>query len=807
MNTSTASNDPWLDEYSRPGLGGELTSVEKRAPGRPKGSLGAVLTDLTDRVTIEDFSFVRALLNRIEPARAFKQYYAYRYFDNQGEGVIPHGLSVQAHGRRLMKVIMKSALESGDDLIKLMAQRLAAAEILAEQRASKKKAPPAPKAEKPERELPSLEAWMESEGLDPDFYAELELHALYRKFLDQYREEHGITAKPSDVDKSELQAVVQAQIQALNLLQNRLTSYPMPEQSVLTWLERRVAQTFKEQGVETMGDLVDFISTAGRRWRIKIRGLGTVRAKRLEDWLDTNQATLGGIVREGRRWQQKPLLQTALEPLGEYGGGSQNLLVLEESTGVMVPASEPGFSPREGISPLELMLVPPRLDGTNGLFRASALNHYGARNDLEAIRTWLRSYLAADKIATFTAYRREIERFYLWCLQEAQIPLSSVSLSHAQAYQAFLKAIPAKYISRERVTREDPQWRPFRGQLDAKSQRYAIGVVSHFYTDAVANGYLTGNPFSMVKAEAVLTREMDTSRSLNAEDLRWLRQALGEHIKATPAPPASGFDLEGALRRRLSLIFHIALSTGLRRSEIVSSTVASLTPASDNGIPSEDEWMLEVLGKGRKIRTVPIGEPLRQMILAHHEDVRQMLRSLGESAPSRQAEFEKRPPLICALRAPVHHKSAQIDDQAEMANDNLALGDAGLYSAIRAFFVGSAKPKLLELERRLRDIEYRLKEAESRLSSTASDELISQLRGDLTRLRREQAVWMRRSQMTTHWMRHTFAMSVLRDNPNDQGLKMAQQLLGHASIATTQIYLKSDDTAKIRAIRNLKPFG
>jgi len=125
-NPAPDETDPWLDEYSRPGMGEGITSVEKRRPGRPKGKLGAVLTDLTDRVTLEDFSFVRALLNGIEPAKAFKQYYAYRYFDNEGHGVVPHGLSLQAHGRQLMRVIMKSALASGDDLIKMMAQRLAA---------------------------------------------------------------------------------------------------------------------------------------------------------------------------------------------------------------------------------------------------------------------------------------------------------------------------------------------------------------------------------------------------------------------------------------------------------------------------------------------------------------------------------------------------------------------------------------------------------------------------------------------------------------------------------------------------------
>jgi len=195
------------------------------------------------------------------------------------------------------------------------------------------------------------------------------------------------------------------------------------------------------------------------------------------------------------------------------------------------------------------------------------------------------------------------------------------------------------------------------------------------------------------------------------------------------------------------------------------------------------------------------------MILAHHEDVRRMLHEVGESAAARLAEFEKRPPLVCALRAPVGHTSALVDDDAAMANDNLALGDNGLYKVVRSFFVGATKPVITQLERRRQSIEQQKKVAEQKMRSPVTEQKIAELVQERARIQRELAVWVRRKDMTTHWMRHTFAMSVLRDNPNDAGLTMAQQLLGHASIATTQIYLKSDDTAKIRAIRNLKPFG
>lgn len=62
----------------------------------------------------------------------------------------------------------------------------------------------------------------------------------------------------------------------------------------------------------------------------------------------------------------------------------------------------------------------------------------------------------------------------------------------------------------------------------------------------------------------------------------------------------------------------------------------------------------------------------------------------------------------------MRHTSALIDDDAAMANDNLALGHKSLYKVVKAFFVGATKPKIKELEHRIPDIENRLKVAEAK---------------------------------------------------------------------------------------------
>ena len=56
--------------------------------------------------------------------------------------------------------------------------------------------------------------------------------------------------------------------------------------------------------------------------------------------------------------------------------------------------------------------------------------------------------------------------------------------------------------------------------------------------------------------------------------------------------------------------------------------------------------------------------------------------------------------------------------------------------------------------------------------------------------------------VTPHVLRHTFATTLLR---NGADIRIIQQLLGHASVATTQIYTHVDDRALRDAYRRAKP--
>lgn len=198
----------------------------------------------------------------------------------------------------------------------------------------------------------------------------------------------------------------------------------------------------------------------------------------------------------------------------------------------------------------------------------------------------------------------------------------------------------------------------------------------------------------------------------------------------------------------------------MRLAEIASANMTSLEHPRVDGRAAED-WIIKVVGKGQKKRDVPISVKLVNMIEEHHAD----WRALMPEDAARIEAFDLSPPLIAALEAPVRSGSRAITDDTAMAHDNGALSTNGLYRTLKTFF--------RQMARKERDPEL-------------------------------QARILR---FSTHWLRHTFAHEVLRENNGDEGLKLAQQLLGHASITTTAQYVEQDISAKVKAARKVNPLG
>ena len=755
--------------------------------GRPIGWRMPTFATLND-LTLEDFSFLRGVNSGMTPIWAFEQFYANVHFDRLGRPdpeSRPHGLEINALARNLEARVLQAARGSVIKDVAVAAKALAEPSIAAN----------VSEAAKVETHMAFTE-WFES--LPEDFYREDELEDRYREYLEEQgvatpSGRHGLPGEEGNADAghdAQMEVLSASQqmkrkLAAINTLQTYLAMRPTPAALTNFWLAPKVCDALAVHRVSTLGELMRWIGIEGRHWHKKIHWFGAYRAKRLQAWLKDHEPTLGPLLTVGPQWKPKPPLKASIAPLCPVSDTLE--LVYDPRTGMSAP-SPTQLVRRFGIAPLELLTYPAELDGSTGPFRPLTPNAFNANNDYQAVQIWLGSFLSAGKQRTFESYRREVERFYVWCLMEAKVPLSGVSLQQATAYQMFLQNIPEKYITTKVLNRTDPAWRPFKGQLNARSQSYALQVIRSLYKALMDSGYMSINPFAALKSSALGAKRqaMDTTRTLHEEDLELVAKALA----ALPGLRSTSL-AQQAFARRTQLLLHLALTTGMRLAEISAGNLLSLRHPRVDDKEAED-WMIDVMGKGSKVREMPLQSEVLDLIKAHHADWKALLGASSEGgqaetldraipdaavpdvrgalpSPSdilvRLQQFERCPPLVAALYAPVGSEARCIDGDSVMANDNSALSRSGIYKTLKGFFKQAAK------------------QAETP----------------------ERAV--RFTQVSTHWLRHTFAHEVLRANNGDDGLIMAQLLLGHASINTTAEYLKEDQSKKVKAARKVRPLG
>lgn len=459
----------------QPALAQDPAAPKRR--GRPPGAVTATFATDLQRLTIEDFSFVRGVLNNMTPKEAFLQFYANIHFDQQGRPIVPHGKSINDHFEKLYARIIEVAEASG------RAEINRSADIL--------------KAETPEvdnleganqRAVMGFEQWAETVV---DVFSENELPERYQEYLEGQTEQD--TEQIAVISRS---VVIQNKIKAVNYLQTLLAARPLPDSSLNIWFSKPVADAFADLKLDTLGALMRYIAHTGKNWHRGVKRLGPHRAQRIMQWLDDQQETLGPLQRTGIQWQPQQLKTSRLTPL-----------VSRPAPSPALAGASPQRPPLDLARPFELIEVPAGL--SVGQFYNPGSNLLGVRDDYSAIKVWLKTFNDAGKLRTFESYRREIERFYGWCLHERKVALSGVDLGVALEYQRFLKTIPPRYISTAVVTREDPRWRPFRGQLEPKSQTYALTVISLCFNFLWKNAYLSGNPFASVKSEAIASRKLD----------------------------------------------------------------------------------------------------------------------------------------------------------------------------------------------------------------------------------------------------------------------------------------------------------
>lgn len=311
---------------------------------------------------------------------------------------------------------------------------------------------------------------------------------------------------------------------------------------VALWMPKRAASALHAIGIRTLGDVATrFLHR--KRWWSKIPGLGAASAARLEALLK----------------QQPSLLKRA----GELA---------------VRPVAE--------TMPLEHLVVPLEIDGSAGAFRAPVHTcTLSARTDMEAVKAWLRLH---ESQTTVRAYRKEAERLLLWAVLERGKALTSITTDDAIAYRAFLRRPTPRHrwVGPARP-RQSNDWRPFQGDLSARSVAYAVSVIGALFRWLVEQRYTLANPFAGVKVKgAKRAGQLDTSRALTGHEWTLVR------TEADMLDLTLGWSTPSAQRLRFVLDFWFA--TGLRPGELVAASLGNIE-REEGG----DSW-LHVVGKGDK---------------------------------------------------------------------------------------------------------------------------------------------------------------------------------------------------------------
>lgn len=406
----------------------------------------------------------------------------------------------------------------------------------------------------------------------------------------------------------------------------------------------------------------------------------------------------------------------------------RSIVMLDEQTTLLVP--------------IERMAIASSLSGEHGINRNANYPLISARHDLDALKSYLYKFRGNDK--TFRAYQKELERFLLWCIRERKKALSSVMAEDCEAYKDFLDALPEHWTG-PRKPRTSPEWHPFIGVLSAESQRYSIIVIRTFFAWLMNVRYLSGNPWAAVSDPVAETSSIPIRIEKAFPAALWQKLAAPGGI-ADQIADLSDIDIKtryamkgfasrqnvGAQARLFRATLLLIGNTGIRREEAAYATRSHLKPFS----LKEGMWELAVLGKRSKWRDVFLTQREIDAIQSHWHDRKEDF-SYGMSSS----------PLLSPVIIPsTRHAKAKHGE----GKTNQGFSPDGIYSMLTAW-----------LKRIAVDMELDLTESERQILSSSG----------------------------VHALRHTFGtQSVAKEVPLD----VVQSVLGHKSISTTSIYVRSE---------------
>lgn len=579
----------------------------------------------------------------------------------------------------------------------------------------------------------------------PDgFYSEAELLALFAAAYPPVAPEDRARERRA----AQRSRLIERQLAALAYLEPLLAQPPQLGDRVAAWFAPAVAARLEWTGLGTLLDLHTRYQNRGGHWWRTVPRLGEVGARRIEQWWAQHRASLPPLT-QLRRVRREV---SSLYPVTETASSSVSAVAARHLPSVPTassPIAATGLSGANGSDPPPPP-SPPLSDATASqiispielLAVPNSLSGRQGRNRQQRERC----ALAADD---------DLAAIQVWL---ARRPVGSPTWRsyRNEAERFLLWAIVERRKAFSDLTTEDCLvYQGFLADPQPAARwinpRPARRWSPHWRPFAGAlSGASAGHAQSVLRSLCewlVRQRYLDTNPWDGVAALGPPRERLSA---GRMFPRALWEVVEAALdalddtpaNARLRFSVRFLYATGLRRAELTSLRLGQF--AFDEAVGA---WILTTTGKGRTVREVPLAADTVDLLTDY----------LRVSRPewfvaidgSLAAMLERAPPLTPLLR----RLDAERDEEA-------VIDVTSVYRPIKAFFRGVAEE-----------------------TSGLSDR-------DRSRLARA----------STHWLRHTFASHAIAD---EAPLDVIRDILGHASIATTSVYLTSEMHRRARAMEDI----
>ena len=222
---------------------------------------------------------------------------------------------------------------------------------------------------------------------------------------------------------------------------------------------------------------------------------------------------------------------------------------------------------------------------------------------MQAIELWL-SRLDKDS-HTYRAYCREAERILLWAIVDRGKAFSSLHTIDMTDYRRFLQdPRPVDQWIGSPKKKGHAAWRPFTGPLSERSTRYAETVLNALFSWLVDQHYLQTNPMKGMPQLSRSGQQLDINRSFSKGEWNLIKDYLADQILSSEPKAQVHFC-------RINLILSVLYATGLRLHELAKEVIGDIVKIERNG---NTQYWLKVIGKGNKLREVPVPTALIQII-------------------------------------------------------------------------------------------------------------------------------------------------------------------------------------------------